>query len=100
MKPVIASMALSVSVADKDYGNGSDAFFNMTASYPGEGLPFDQLDQAPLDALDMFLRLWTGITAQRWSAGIITGEEFKTRMAVLEKRFNRVKQLLSTDDKS
>jgi hypothetical protein len=93
---LINAVTISVSFSDKEYGKGQEFFQNISAKIPADytGIPLERLDDVCDHSLDMFFAAWKSILTDRFIAGNIKGEEYKTILAAATARIEKVRGYL------
>jgi hypothetical protein len=89
-KPIIIGITVSVDIADKDYGKGTDGFFSLKGQYPDPA----SLDHVLVDGLDMYFAAWKSLMCGRYATGVVSGPEFKATVAKTEVKFNKIRTFL------
>jgi hypothetical protein len=98
MEPTITSIALSVDLANKEYGNGDNGFLSISAKYPGEGKPIGAIGDVVDQSLVMFGMVWKTLLAQRTAAGLMTFPDLVEKLSKIEKRFQKAQEILKTNE--
>jgi hypothetical protein len=99
--PPITHITVSVAMADKSYGSGTESFINLRGEYPDP----HTLDAALVDGLDMYFAAWKSLVASQFATGIMhgangepmTGEEFKGLLDRVGHRVEKVRTFLSKE---
>lgn len=91
--PHIKEITVSVTIADKEYGNGTEAFHCLKADYPN-GVPVTEIDDVISHGLDMYFSSWKTLMGARWATGKINNEEFKDVLTKVELRLEKVRKFL------
>ena len=92
MALAITGITISAEFSDKEYGNGSGNFMNISAKAPD--VPLDQIDDVILDGLDLYFAAWRTLLAGRFATGIIKADELKQRMSDTAQRVDSVRKYL------
>lgn len=92
MALAITGITISAEFSDKEYGNGSGNFMNISAKAPD--LPLDQINEVISDGLDLYFAAWSTLLGTRFATGIIPAAEFKQRMADTQQRIEMVRKYL------
>jgi hypothetical protein len=95
-KPEIIGITVSVSLADKTYGTGSESFFSVQGKYPDPAVLKDLL----LDGLDMYFAAWESLLASRYATGLSTAAEFKKAVEDAKIRLAKVRGFLQKEQPS
>jgi hypothetical protein len=92
--PVIKEITVSVSIADKEYGNGTEAFKCLKADYPAP-VSLEKIDDLICDGLDLYLAAWSTLLAGRLATGIIKDvEEFRRTLSGTRERVERIRKYM------
>lgn len=94
MKPEIVGITVSVNLADKTYGSGSESFMNVQGRYPDPAVLKDVL----IDGLEMYVSAWESLLASRYATGLSTAEEFKKAVADAKVRLEKVRNFLQKEE--
>ena len=89
-KPVIVGLTISVDLADKSYGAGSESFMSLQGKYPDPTM----LEDVLVDGLDMYFAAWKSLLSGRYATGVLSGPDFKETLAKTEFKFNKVRNFL------
>ena len=92
MALAITGITISAEFSDKEYGNGSGNFMNISAKAPD--VPLESIDDVISDGLDMYFAAWKTLLATRFATGIIKADELKQRISDSEQRLASVRKFL------
>jgi hypothetical protein len=93
-KPYITSLTLSAEISDKEYGNGTKAFMNLSGRWPEPGKPIAEIDDVIDEGLDLYFAAWKTMLASRYSTGAIDGKTLKEHLSAAEGRLVKVREFL------
>ena len=93
-KPVISAVTVSVDFGDKEYGNGSNSFMNISARYPEPGVQLEDLGDVIDQGLDMYFAAWETMLSARYATGILAGNDYKTYLEEATKRIAKARKHL------
>lgn len=93
-KPSISAVTVSVDFGDKEYGNGSNSFMNISARFPEPGVPLEELDDVIDQGLDMYFAAWKTMLGSRYATGILAPADFKAMLEATTKRIALVRKHL------
>jgi hypothetical protein len=96
-KPYITSLTLSAEISDKEYGNGTKAFMNLSGRWPEPGKPIEEIDDVVQEGLDLYFAAWKTMLASRYSTGAIDGKTLKEHLSAAETRLARVREFIRKD---
>ena len=98
MSVTIKNVSISLNIADKDYGSGSERYFSLKGEYK-EGIPLADIKTVVEDSCDMFLASWQSILAAQYAQKGLTPETFKQQWDEVKKRTEAIRRFLKKEFK-
>jgi hypothetical protein len=97
-KLLVTAVTVSVAFSDKEYGKGTEFFQNISAKAPDSGIPLEDLSNVIDQSFDLYFACWKALLTDRFIAGIIKGDEYKTILTAGEARLDKIRRYLKTHD--
>jgi len=95
---VVNTLTISLEIADKEFGNGMSRFVNLKGRYEDGGVSIEELDSVIVDSLDLFCSAWKSLLGSKFAQGVLSGNEYKTKLDEIIRRTKRVKEYLKKHD--
>jgi hypothetical protein len=94
MPTQITDVTVSVTIADKEYGKGTDGFISVKGRYPDPST----LEEVLTDGLDMYFAAWKSLLASRYATGTMSGPDFKESLTKTETKYQKVRVFLAKEN--
>jgi hypothetical protein len=93
MSAEITSMAVSLDLSDKQYGNGTNSFTSISCKWGENDTP--TLDEVMDRGIDLYFTAWQNILVNRTATSQMTVADFKIAIGSGIARIEKVKQILN-----
>ena len=94
---VITGVTVSLTISDKQYGNGGERFVSIRAEEPDitQAANISEIGKVLDSVLDMTHNTYKAVQGTRFSQGELNSEELELLLHKAEKRYAKVKKFLN-----